>query len=162
MWCGAVVSLAQQVKSLGLLTGRGRQETLLELCDAGRLVGGLSIALTALPDEVVGALTHAMGASARAFRVVDVWSGPPMVLEIVAHGAHEKWEVNDVESLVHNLNDLYRDDVAVRWVVILGERSDMLQLWCVKPATLRKLLARRLLDDAPNAPALRRAIEPLT
>lgn len=152
-------SLAASLKKLGLVTGRGRESSLLKLCHAGRLVGGLSVSLQATPDEVIGPLAHALGGAALALRVLDVRTGRPMVLEVQSGELREKWELADVSALVHNLNDLFRGDEAVRAIVELGEWEDMLQLWCLPRATLRALLDRRVLDDARNAPALVRLLE---
>ncbi|MBE2252039.1 MAG: hypothetical protein IAE78_21060 [Myxococcus sp.] len=162
------MSLSRRLKSLDLLTGRGRQPTLLKLCHAGRLVGGLSVAWQVTPDEAIGAVTHAMGGLATKLKVLDVRGAAPMQLEVrfelppdvlrEAGGPRvltEKWDVADVPGLVHNLNDLYRDARDVRPVVVLGEWADMVQLWAVPRPALRALLADGLLDDASNVRALR-------
>lgn len=130
------MALRKQLQALKLLTGRGTQGSLLGLCHAGRLVGGLSVSLRATPDEVLGALTHAMGGVASKLKITDVRSGPPMQLEVefpTAEGKKvERWEVEDTRNLVHNLNDLYRDEPTVKQARVLGEWEDMLQLWCVE------------------------------
>jgi hypothetical protein len=136
------------LSSLKLLTRRGPVKHLLRACHSGRLVGGLSISLRALPDEVVGGLTHAMGAAG--FRVLDVRTGTPMVMEVAWREVHEKWEVEHVEGLVHNLNDLFRDEPTVKVVAVLGEWEDMLQLWCLSREVLGPLLEGRVLDEARN------------
>ncbi len=146
--------LIDELKRLSLITGRGKHADLLRLCHAGRLVGGLSMSLRATPDEVVGPLTHAMGGAAKQFRVLDVRSGPPLELEMQAGALHEKWEVRDVPGLVHNLNDLYRDDPGVKAIALLGEWEDMLHAWCVEKAVLPTLLRRRVLDAVVNADTL--------
>ncbi len=137
-----------------LLTRRGPVKNLLKACHAGRLVGGLSVSLRALPDEVVGALTHAMGGEARRFKVLDVRVGTPMVMEVMHDQVHEKWEVENVEGLVHNLNDLFRGAPDVKLTAVLGEWEDMLQVWCVSREALAALLDARLLDEARNLSAL--------
>lgn len=145
------------IRELQLVQGRGPlPRRLLAACHAGRLVGGLSIALGATPDEVVGALTHAMGGAATRLRVHDVRTSRPVVMEVEWGGAREKWELEDVEALVHNLNDLLRDEAGVKRLVVLGEWEDMLQLWALERAALARLLDARLLDEARNAAALRR------
>ena len=123
---------------------------MLRLCHAGRLDGGLSVSLGALPDEVVGALAWAMGGVAATLRVHDVRGIRPMMLEVKVGDAVEKWEVEGVEGLVHNLNDLYRQDAGVRAVAVLGEWEDMLELWCVPKTARGALLDGRLLEDARN------------
>lgn len=146
------------LRDLGLTQGRGAlPKSLLKCCHQGRLVGGLSISLRATPDEVIGGLTHAMGV--KAFKVHDVRTSKPLVMEIEWGGVVEKWELEDVEALVHNLNDLCRDVPAVKPIVVLGEWEDMLQLWAVDREVLKKLLAGRLLDDARNASAVREILE---
>lgn len=155
-------SLAASLKKLGLVTGRGRENSLLKLCHAGRLVGGLSVSLGVTPDEVLGPLAFNLGGAALKLRVLDVRTGHPMVLEIQLGELKEKWEVADVSGLVHNLNDLFRADESVKLIAELGEWQDMLQLWCLSRQTLRTLLDRRLLDDARNAPTLVRLLEPPT
>lgn len=142
------------LKTLHLLTGHGPPHDALRLCHLGRLVGGLSLSLRATPDEVVGPITHAMGGKARALRVLDVRSGPPMELEICAGERSEKWEVADVPALIHNLNNLYRDSASTKAVAVLGAWEDMLQVWCIDHALLPTLLRHRVLDEAFNASTL--------
>ena len=162
------MSLARRLKSLDLLTGRGRQASLLTLCQAGRLVGGLSVAWPVTPDEAIGHVTHLMGGPAAKLKVLDVRGTKPMQLEVRfelppdvlreedgPRVVTEKWDVEDVPGLVHNLNDLYRHARDVRPVVVLGEWADMLQLWAVPRPALRELLDEGLLDDARNGQAVR-------
>lgn len=123
-----------------LLPAGDRPEvSLLRLCEAGLLVGGLSVALGVRPDELVGPLTQAMGGAARRLRVLDVRERPVLQLEVLAGDAAEKWEVEDLPALVHNLNDLYRDAADVARVALLGEWEDALQLWCLPRAALARL-----------------------
>ncbi len=139
-----------------LVPARDRPEvSLLRLCEAGLLVGGLSVALGVRPDELVGPLTLAMGGAARRLRVLDVRERPVLQLEVLAGDAAEKWEVEDLYALVHNLNDLYRDATDVARVAVLGEWEDALQLWCVPRASLP-----RLLKEAFFQPQNRRALTP--
>lgn len=151
--------LSTTLKSLGLLRGRGAAKSLLRLCHAGRLVGGLSVSLRASPEELLGPLLQAMGGNATRLRLLDVREATPLILEIEWGQLHEKWECDGLEALVHNLNDVFRDTADVRRVVVLGEWEDMLQLWCLETAHLRTLLSRRLVDDARNAATLRRLVE---
>jgi hypothetical protein len=147
------------VRELGLAEGRGPlPKSLLRACHEARLVGGLSISLGATPDEVVGALTHAMGGAASRLKVHDVRTGRPLVMELEWDGLREQWELEDVEGLVHNLNDLLREVQGVKALVVLGEWEDMLQLWAVERGALQRLLEARLLDDARNVVTLRRLV----
>jgi hypothetical protein len=143
--------VVDELKRLGLIKGRGKQTDVLRLCHAQRLVGGLSMSLRATPDEVVGPLTFATGAK---LRVLDVRDGPPMVLEIQSGELTEKWEVDGISGLIHNLNDLYRAEPLIRAVAVLGEFEDMLQVWCIEKAALPQLLRRRVLDGASNVQTL--------
>lgn len=166
------MTLTQRLKSLQLVQGKGRQGSLLKLCHAGRLVGGLSVSWQVTPDEAIGALAHLKGGLATKLRVVDVRGKQPMQLEVrfelppdvlrEAEGPRvvtEKWDVEDVPGLVHNLNDLYRDVRDVKLVVVLGEWEDMVQLWALPSPVLRELLDDGLLDDARNVRALRSLLE---
>ena len=113
---------------------------LLTLCDARALDGGLSVALDVRPDELMGPLCMAMGGGARKVRVLDVREGPPMEVRISYGAIEEPWELDDLYALVHNLNDLLRDDKTARVVAVLGEWQDSLQLWCLPKAKLPGLL----------------------
>ncbi|NMO21633.1 hypothetical protein HPC49_32965 [Pyxidicoccus fallax] len=114
--------------------------SLLRLCDAGLLQGGLAVGHGVRADELVGPLTTAMGGSARRFKVVDVRERPVMELHVLTGDLSERWEVEDLSALVHNLNSLYRDAPDVRAIAELGEWEDALQLWCVDKRTLPRLL----------------------
>ncbi|MDX2009647.1 MAG: hypothetical protein SFW67_05635 [Myxococcaceae bacterium] len=166
------MTLGRRLQALGVLQGRGRQRTLLQLCQAGRLVGGLSVGWRVTPDEAIGPVTHAMGDLASRLKVLDVRTGPPMQLEVrfelppdvlrEDEGPRvrtEWWDVEDVPGLAHNLNDLYRDVSAVKLLVVLGEWEDMVQLWALPRPVLRALLDEGLLDDARNAQSLRGVLE---
>lgn len=166
------MTLTQRLKSLQLLQGKGRQTSLLKLCHAGRLVGGLSVSWQVTPDEAIGALAHLKGGLATKLRVVDVRGKTPMQLEVRfelppdvlredegPRVVTEKWDVEDVPGLVHNLNDLYRDVRDVKLIVVLGEWEDMVQLWALPRPTLRELLDDGLLDDVTNVRALRSLLE---
>jgi hypothetical protein len=109
---------------------------LLRLCDAGLLKGGLTVAYGVRPDELMGPLTAAMGGAARSLKVVDVRERPVLELHVQVGEGVERWEVEDLSALVHNLNDLYRDDASVRAVAELGEWRDALQLWCLDKSLL--------------------------
>lgn len=129
--------------------------SLLRLCDAGLLAGGLSVALGVRPDELVGPLTMAMGGAARRLKVVDVRERPYLELHVLAGETSERWEVEDLAALVHNLNDLYREAPDVRAIVVLGEWNDALQLLCVEKRTLPRLLRERFFEPR-NRDALER------
>lgn len=131
---------------------------LLRLCDAGLLEGGLTVAYGVRPDELVGPLTLAMGGAARRLKVVDVRERPVLELHILAGETSERWEVEDLWALVHNLNDLYREAGDVRAVAVLGEWNDALQLLCVDKRALPKLLRERFLEPR-NRDALERMTE---
>ncbi len=109
---------------------------LLRLCHAGALVGGLSVALDLEPDELVGPLAHALGGAAGKLRIEDARGRRPMELHVRVGDVVERWELEDCAALVHNLNDLYRDDAGVKVAAVLGEWEDMLQLWCVPKRAL--------------------------
>jgi hypothetical protein len=113
---------------------------LIQLCERGALEGGLSIALDVRPDEAIGALCAAIGGSARRLRVVDVRERPVSELRVRLGELEEGWEVEDLQALVHNLNDLFRADPRARAVAVLGEWEDALQLWCVPKNKLGALL----------------------
>jgi hypothetical protein len=123
-----------------LPAGESPEVSLLRLCEAGLLEGGLSVALGVRPDELVGPLTLAMGGAARRFKVVDVRERPTLELHVLAGELTERWEVEDLSALVHNLNDLYREAQDVRAVAVLGEWADALQLLCVDKKSLPRLL----------------------
>jgi hypothetical protein len=128
--------------------------SLLRLCDAGLLEGGLTVAFGVRPDELVGPLTMAMGGAAKRFKVVDVREHPRLELHVLAGETSERWEVEDLWALVHNLNSLYRDAPDVRAIALLGEWNDALQLLCVDKRSLPKLLRERFF-----APQNRDALE---
>lgn len=138
-----------------LVPGEPPQVALLRLCDAGLLQGGLSVALGVRPDELVGPLTLAMGGAARTLKVVDVRERPTFELHVLVGELTERWEVEDLAALVHNLNDLYREALEVRAVAILGEWADALQLLCVEKRALPRLLRQSFFSPA-NASQLQR------
>lgn len=119
--------------------GEADAGALLRLCHAGYLVGGLSVALDVRPDELMGSLLHQMGGSAPKLKVLDVREKPALTLTIFHQGGEERWELEDLATLVHNLNDLFRADPAVKRVAVLGEWDDALQLWCIPRQALAAL-----------------------
>jgi hypothetical protein len=116
------------------------------------------VALGVRPDELVGPLTQAMGGAARGFKLVDVRERGTLELHVLVGDSTERWEVEDLGALVHNLNDLYRDAPGVRAVAILGEWTDALQLLCVDKRSLPRLLRQSFFAPV-NAPSLRRLAE---
>lgn len=165
------MTVLDSLRAHQVLQGRGKQRTLVQLCHAGRLVGGLSISLRATPDEVVGPLCAAMGGAAATLRVIDVSTSRPLKLDVqfaapkdplredAAATRTESWEVDDVAALAHNLNDLYRDERAVKLLAVLGEWEDMLQLWALERRVLRALLEDGVLDAARNRATLERLLD---
>lgn len=137
---GGGAGLRARLRELGFLQPRAREKTLLALCHAGRLHGGLSISLAATPDEVMGPLTAAMGGAARVLRLEDVRGTGPFELHVRTREALEKWEVEGVPGLLHNLNDLFAADQTVLAAALLGEWEDMLQVWCIDRLRLLALL----------------------
>lgn len=156
----AAMGLARSVEAKPttrpLGSDREQQLELLRLCHDGALIGGLSVALDLRPDELVGPLTHALGGAATKLRVVDVRGDRPVELSIFSGGVTERWEIEDLPGLVHNLNDLFRDAPDVGVAAVLGEWEDMLQLWCLPRSLLPKLLRERFF-----APLNRRQLEEL-
>jgi hypothetical protein len=144
-----------------LVPGEPPEVSLLRLCDAGLLHGGLSVALGVRPDELVGPLTQAMGGAARGFKLVDVRERKTLELHVLVGDSTERWEVEDLSALVHNLNDLYRDAADVRAVAILGEWADALQLLCTDKRSLPRLLRQPFFLPV-NAVYLRRLTESTT
>lgn len=156
MLCGAV--LEARLKALGQFKGRAgkKPRSLSQLCHAGKLKGGLSIALGVTPDEAFAPLCHAM--ELKALKLLDVRSAPEGATQLEVRlpgGAVEKWEVQGVEGLVHNLNDLTREVPGALACAVLGDWQDMLQLWCAPKDVLRQALDGRWLD-ARNFPTLER------
>ena len=64
--------------------GRGRPEgALLKLCHAGKLKGGLSVALGVRPEELFGPLCAHIGGRARKLKLVDVRDVPALELTVL-------------------------------------------------------------------------------
>lgn len=154
-----MATLGETLRELQLLQGSRPVRSLLRACHAGRLRGGLSVSLGATPDEVVGPLCHAVGGAARALKVLDVRGTRPLELEVQWGEVHERWEVEDVAGLCHNLNDLFRREPSTAAIAVLGEWEDMLQLWCVPRAVLPRLVRARVLEEARNAATLHHLVE---
>ncbi len=104
---------------------------LLRECHEGRLEGGLSLSLKATPDEVIGPLTWAMGGAAKTLRVLDVRSGPPMVLEVEWNSHQAQWEVDSIEALIAELNRAFDGAPGVKALHVLGEYEGAIQVQAV-------------------------------
>jgi hypothetical protein len=141
-----------------LVPGEPPHMSLLRLCDAGLLHGGLSVALDVRPDELVGPLTQAMGGAARGFKLVDVRERRTLELHVLVGELTERWEVEDLSALVHNLNDLYQEAPDVRAIAVLGEWADSLHLLCVDKRSLTRLLRQPFFAPV-NARYLQRLTE---
>jgi hypothetical protein len=157
----ALAMLESRLKALGQLKGRPgkKPRSLLQLCHAGKLRGGLSVALGVTPDEAFAPLCHAM--ELKGLKLLDVRDAPHAAtwLDVqLPSAAVEKWEVEGVEGLVHNLNDLTQELSGASRCAVLGEWEDMLQLWCAPSEVLATALAQRWLE-ARNLAALTRLLE---
>jgi len=118
------------------------QETasLLALCNAGLLMGGLSVALDVRPDELIGPLAAAIGGSGLDLKVIDARDKPRPQMTVRLGAAERTWTVATLAALVEHLNELFRDQLGAKAVAILGEYEDALQLWALEKAILGELL----------------------
>lgn len=139
-------TLLRELAKRKLLKAESEETHLRALCHDGALEGGVSLSLGLNPEEAFGPLTWAMGGTARRLKLLDVRGGPPMELHVRIGERLEKWEVDSVAGLIHNLNDLLKEDVSVNRVVSLGEWEDMLQLWCLPAAQVEELRRLRILE----------------
>jgi hypothetical protein len=117
----------------------GHPLTLLQLCDAGALEGGLSIATGVRPDELIGPLIAAVGGEARQLKVLEVCDAPSTITVQLGTEQHEL-RVDSLRALVQRLNKLLAKDASARAIAILGEWETALQLWCVDKRSLPHLL----------------------
>lgn len=125
-------TLLSTLRELKLVTGKGKEKTLLQLCDAGRLVGGMSFSLRVTPDEAIGPLALALGVRVK---VLDVREAPLRLL--VSLGGKEQWlTASDLPQLVDALNEALRAQAGRKVAALLGEHEDMWQLWCLSPEVL--------------------------
>ena len=112
--------------------------TLLRLCDAGALVGGLSVSLEVTADELIGPLCAAIGGRARALKVLDALDDPPRL--VIDLGREERTlEVPDLARLVESLDELFASDASACAAMMLGELDRMLELWCLPRRALASL-----------------------
>jgi hypothetical protein len=152
-----MAGLLERLEREGLLSERGRERLgaderqILRLCNDGALLGGLSVALDVRPDEAVGPLCVAIGGGARALRVLDVRDRPSPELRVRLGDLEERWELGDVPGLVHNLNDLLRDDREAKAVAVLGEWEDAHQFWCLPKQKLPSLLRAEYFEPRNRA-----------
>jgi predicted component of type VI protein secretion system len=144
------------LREAGLVRTGAREDGLLALCDAGRLLGGLTVSLRATPDELVGPLTHALGGAAVDLRVLDVREGAPLRLVLLLRGAEVEWSVEGVQALAEHLNDAFRDEVTAKVLAVLGEHEEALQLW-----VLPRLEVAELLEEPWFVPLNRAQLERL-
>lgn len=151
--------VAEWLRTRGLLRGRAGKSDLIRWCHKGQLKGALSVSLRVTPDEAFGGVVQLLGARLK-LADVRVRAGEPMELQVEYPVGEERkverWAVEDVPGLVHNLNDLYRRDDTVKAGVVLGEFDDMWQLWAVEKPVLKELLQTRWFE-----PRNRRALEGL-
>ena len=140
--------LRSELKKRKLLKASSDSEEthLRALCHDGALVGGVSLSHRLTPEEAFGPLTWAMGGAARALKLLDVRGQWPMELHVRVGEQLEKREVDSIDGLIHNLNDLFKDDTTVARIVSLGEWEDMMQLWCLSARAVDELRAMRLLE----------------
>ena len=152
-------AVAEYLRKRGLLHGRAGKGDPLRWCHKGQLTFGLSVSLRATPDEAFGSVVTLLGAKVKLVDV-RVRAGEPMELQVEyplgEERKVEKWAVEDVPGLVHNLNDLCRGSAEVKAGVVLGEFDDMWQLWAVGKLQLSELLQLRWFE-----PRNRRALEAL-
>jgi hypothetical protein len=144
----------QRLSELGLLQRApgDASRSLAELCAAGALVGGVSVAVDVRPDELVGPLCQRLGGAALGLRIEEVRSAPPELW--VRLGKMEaRWPVPDVHALVGALNQAYRRDPGVLAIAELGAVDGAWQLWCVPKDVWRKLRTQAS-GDVLNAEAL--------
>jgi hypothetical protein len=126
--------------SLTLAPGR----ELLQLCNAMALEGGLSVSSDVRPDELIGPLAMALGGKARELRVIEARDHPRQEMTVRLGEVERTWVVQDLEALVHHLNDLFKSDPSSRALAILGELEDQLQLWALDKRVLASLLGEEL------------------
>jgi hypothetical protein len=163
------VDFGDRLRALGLVSEvaleghdplRTDHRSLLVLTDEGLLGGGLSLALNVRPDEAVGALSLRMGGAARALKVVDVRDRPVLELKVELSGVVERWELEDVRGLVHNLNDAFAREQGVKTIAVLGDWQDALHLLFVDAPLLGRLLRERWFEPE-NREDLQRVLEPV-
>ena len=146
---------AGKLRALGLLTAPTRSrrgvetaatgdptspQGLLQRCDAGALVGGLSVAMDLRPDELFGPLTHQLGGLAVKLKVLEVRGDRPVELTVTLGPSPQTWELDDLAGLIDRLNERFAAQRSVKVAAVLGEWEDLLQLWCLPKSALAKLL----------------------
>lgn len=156
--------LEEALTALGLLRGSVDDEDvsrsdppLLALCDAGRLVGGLSLARGVRAEEAFGPLCRELGGGARALKLVDVLDRPGPALVIERSGRSETWPTPDVSALLATLARTFAEDSETARVVLLGEtEAGALQVWSLPRAAYERVRRlpgfRELPLERPEAP----------
>lgn len=133
---------------------------LLQLCNAGLLDGGLTVALDVHPDELIGPLAATAGGRARLLKVIEVREKPAeMILSLT--GSEHRWSVSGLVQMVDHFNELFGNDASVKAVAVLGDWDKALQLWCLRKALLPKLLQERFFSPL-NLSKLRALTKNLT
>jgi hypothetical protein len=107
---------------------------LTRLCDAGLLVGGLSVSSDLEPEALFGSLAQAMGAPVSRLKLNDVRKGAVPELWV----DEERWKVPSLRTLIAHFNE----KAGPKRCVVLGEWEEMLQLWALAQSPLRQLLRR--------------------
>ena len=136
-------AVREKLSRLGLLRTADEHEapsSLLALCNAALLEGGLSVALDVRPDELIGPLAIAIGDGGRNLKVLDARDEPRPELIVCLGGLEKTWTVGTLEALVEHLNELFRAEPEAKAVATLGEYEDALQLWVIDKAMLGRLL----------------------
>jgi len=145
-----VDALVEKLSRLGLIRmaenrepksqAASRLRSLLALCNAGVLEGGLSVALDVRPDELIGPLAIAIGNAGLELKVIDTRDEPRPEITVRLRSLEKTWTVHNLEALVTHLNELFEAEPAAKAVAVLGEHEDALQLWAVDKALLAELL----------------------
>ncbi len=133
-----LIRLAEDRELKGPATSELR--SLLALCNAGVLEGGLSVALDVRPDELIGPLAIAIGSAGLELKVIDTRDEPRPEITVRLRSLEKTWTIASLEALVTQLNELFQAEPAAKAVAILGEYEDALQLWAVDKALLGELL----------------------
>lgn len=147
---GGVDALVEKLSRLGLIRTTENRESmslapserrsLLALCNAGVLEGGLSVSLDVRPDELIGPLAIAIGNAGLELKVIDTRDKPRPEITVRLRSLERTWTVASLDALVTHLNELFQAEPAAKAVAILGEYKEGLQLWAVDKVLLGDLL----------------------
>ncbi len=139
----------QQLLALGLLRPPGplaaEGASLLALCAAGALEGGLSVASDVRPADLVGPLCSYLGGKAARLRILDART-EPAELWVRLDAREERWPTPDIAALVTHLNRGYRHQAEVPAVARLGIWESDFQLWCIPKRLLSSVLRKGFLQ----------------